>query len=220
MKITRNTSLLLEPVLLFLVFFLPGYLYQNMSFDPNMLLTPAYQGYYLVLAMPQLLYLLYLMWGDPKTYGLKKPKISDLGHALFVVLLIFLALTPVLLVSQILRITENQVLSGLRGSRISPALLPLLLVTSLITGYREELFFRSFLYSRLLQTGISRSISVAVCSLLFAAGHLYQGPAAFIGAMLIATVLAAHFIRHKNLNALAVGHGVYNFILIWMQIRV
>ena len=52
---------------------------------------------------------------------------------------------------------------------------------------------------------------MAVSSLLFAAGHLYQGLFAFVFALVQGVFLAMVFVRARNLHVTALAHAAYNF---------
>ena len=50
--------------------------------------------------------------------------------------------------------------------------------------------------------------------LLFGAGHLYQGPAAFLQSIALGVVLTAVFRRYRCLHVVAIAHGVYNSVVL------
>jgi membrane protease YdiL (CAAX protease family) len=89
-------------------------------------------------------------------------------------------------------------------------LVPLALVFGLVIGYREELFFRGYLLTRLAEIGVPAAPAVAGSTLLFAMGHLYQGPAGFVTAAALGAYFGTLFTRRRNLHRLALAHGLYN----------
>ena len=78
------------------------------------------------------------------------------------------------------------------------------------TGYREELLFRAYLLTRLGDLGVPPVPSVFASALLFALGHLYQGPLAVAFALVQAAGFGWLFLRLRDLHALAIGHALYN----------
>jgi membrane protease YdiL (CAAX protease family) len=95
---------------------------------------------------------------------------------------------------------------------VGPAVLLLLLPVCLVSGYREELFFRSYLLTELEPFG--RKSAVAASSLLFAAGHIYQGIGALITTALIGFFLAWLFLRTRNVHVIGLSHALYNFLIL------
>jgi membrane protease YdiL (CAAX protease family) len=89
-------------------------------------------------------------------------------------------------------------------------LAPLALVFGVAIGYREELFFRGYLLVRFSELGVPAAAAVAASSILFALGHLYQGPAGFLTALALGGYFGVLFTRKRNLHRLALAHGLYN----------
>jgi membrane protease YdiL (CAAX protease family) len=106
---------------------------------------------------------------------------------------------------------DRQFLSGGFRYRLGDwRLAPLALLFGLVIGYREELFFRGYLLTRLAEAGVPAALAVAGSTLLFAMGHLYQGPAGFVTALALGAYFGALFTRRRNLHRLALAHGFYN----------
>jgi membrane protease YdiL (CAAX protease family) len=174
--------------------------------------------------VPQVLLLGYLIWlRGPgarvrsvwREFGIAIPRLSDLAWALLLVAGVFLLLGCLAAVQTFLPEPARRLLQGGFRWRLSdPRLLPLAALFSLCTGYREELFFRSYLLTRLGQVGVPPAAGVAVSGLLFAFGHAYQGVAGLAVALLIGIYFAAAFQRLCNLNRLAWAHGLYNFAVL------
>jgi membrane protease YdiL (CAAX protease family) len=106
---------------------------------------------------------------------------------------------------------ENAFLAQARsGPRAGAALIPLFLVTSMTTGYSEELFFRSYLLGRLEQVGL-RPIWAAISSaVLFGLGHGYQGPVGLVSGSLLGLYFSWRWFDSKNLHEIAIGHGLFD----------
>ena len=97
------------------------------------------------------------------------------------------------------------------------ALTPLVLITSIAVGYREEVFFRAYLLNRASEIGLNTAVSVLLAALLFALGHLYQGAGAFVGTFAIGVILGFVYLRYRSLHAIAWAHGIYNTVALLMS---
>ena len=86
----------------------------------------------------------------------------------------------------------------------------------LAIGVTEEVLFRAYLMRRLQQLGLQSWRAVAVSALLFAAGHLYQGPTAFAFAALAGVALGLVWLRAPSIGAFAAGHAMYNTVVVLM----
>ena len=215
---------LLELALVFAVFYLPGLLWPAApSANGSPRLTSAMIQSILA-TLPQVLLLGYLIWlrgpgpGGRSVwgeFGIAFPRVSDLAWALLLVAGVFLLLGCLAAVQALLPESTRRLLEGGFRWRLSdPRLLPLAALFSLCTGYREELFFRSYLLTRLGQLGLPPAVSVAASGLLFAFGHAYQGAAGLAVALLLGVYFAVAFQRLRNLHRLAWAHGLYNFVVL------
>ena len=208
----RPSDRLTESLLLFGALFLPGYLAQGAGFDPSLLYQVSYNLSYLVSTLPQIMLLVYLAArrGEPERYGLTGLRPADVPLVLIATVLLLAVAVPIGLVS------SNALGPGAAGEPASPDLLTTLLVavTAVATGYREECFYRSMLYEALRSQGASASIAVSLASLLFAAGHVYQGVWAFVGSALMAVILHGVFLRRRNIHIVGLAHGLYNFLIL------
>jgi membrane protease YdiL (CAAX protease family) len=59
-----------------------------------------------------------------------------------------------------------------------------------------------------------KKAAVAVTSLLFAAGHIYQGAGAFAVTALIGVFLAWLFLRTRSIHIVGLSHAAYNFLIL------
>lgn len=222
--------LIIETVLLFAVLYLPGYLMPASLPDFS---APLFHVRYAILAVPQILLILFLIAADGEagdTAGasgsgtdrtlrrnrtLRRFGISRFRAACIVPAFLAAATLIVLVTALQYSLVHLASLAVLRPRKAyvgpGPAMLPLALLTCLETGYREELFFRSYLLTRCQDLGVPAGAAVAASTLLFAAGHLYEGVA---GAALVAVIglcLAFLFLRTRDLHVTALAHGLYNF---------
>ena len=205
---------IIEVVLLFLAFYLPGFIWTNPPVAGNGQALAQYMVQFLTMAVPQILLLLYLLQlrhDHPGDFGLVRPRAIDLLYALGIfggilallfVLGAFLSLLP--------EAGRRLFTRGFRWQLNDLRLVPLVVLFGLVTGYREELFFRSYLLTRFSQLSLPPAVALAASSLLFAAGHLYQGLSGFTVAALQGLYFAVLFIRFKNIHRIAVAHALYN----------
>lgn len=83
----------------------------------------------------------------------------------------------------------------------------------LAVGYREELFYRSYAIRSMLSLGAGEKAAWALSSLLFAAGHAYQGPAGMLSSGLIGLIFGRAYLKGGSLHALAWAHALVNFLI-------
>jgi membrane protease YdiL (CAAX protease family) len=213
---------LLEIVLVFTAFFLPGLLTQPRMPAGTTIEMGAYILQFLIFAIPQiflLAYILVIQKSPPlSSFGIVKPRLIDLPFALlYWAGLLALVFALGILVS-LLPEAEHLLGRGFRWELATPALIPAALLFSLVTGYREELFFRAYLLTRLSELGARPLPAIALSSILFAGGHLYQGPAGFLVALLQGFYFSLLFARGRNLHRLAWAHGLYNMLILMVSL--
>ena len=217
---------LLETVLLFASFYLPGMLFHSRGLQEAIESPGSYLAGAVLAALPQLLLLLYVLWlreqaeapagGSPwSRFGLPRLRVGDIlqGAVLFaaaVGLLLGLNLLVSLLPAGRGGLFEN----GFRFRLGDWRLIPLALVFAVVTGYREELFFRGYLITRFTEMGIPATAAAGVGALLFALGHTYQGSGGFAAALILGVLFGLLFVRRRNLHRLAVAHALYNALVL------
>lgn len=220
----KKTSI--EPLLLFIVFFLPGYLAQNSPVDQAMFDNLFFNLVYSVTSIGQILLLLYILSLREKrerleeVYGLKRFRIIDAVKALPISFGIGICILPFIVLPSLLSDEVAEVFTNPVAWKISsPAMIVPIFITCITTGYREELFFRSYLFTYLKGKDIPTPIVIAVCTLLFSLGHMYQGVIGFAGTAAIGLFLALVFLKGKNVHTIAVAHGIYNFVTLMFSLR-
>jgi len=222
-KAARKRNLV-ELLLIFSAFYLPGLLWSSPAPQDDPVRLAWYLVQYLTAVPPQLALFAYLLhlrgqvdgpgstWAD---FGVFRPRPADLLWALLVALGILLLLGLLgLAIAALPGGARRFFQSGFRWRLTDARLLPLALLFCLVTGYREELFFRAYLLTRLAQAGLPAFLAVAASSLLFAAGHAYQGPTGFAVALLMGVYFALVFLRLRNLHRLAWAHALYNAVVL------
>lgn len=213
----QSATILFEITLVFITFFLPGFLYsypETTGFN-----TTAYMLQFVSIALPQILFMGYLIWLQKSLkfidFGISKLRAGDIPFALLIYLGIFaLLLAAALLVQLLPRSGRLALETGFRWRLASWSQLPLALIFSLATGYREELFFRAYLLTRFSQLGVNRYLGVLAGTLLFSLGHLYQGPAGLTVAFIQGIYFGLIFLHKKNIHMLALAHTFYNLTIL------
>ena len=207
-----------EPIILFMVFFLPGFISQTQIVDGSVFNSAWFNIIYIITVIPQILLVLYLMEKKPAAkiplYGIDKIQIKDLIYSLIYFAGIMIIILGTGIISTI--ITDF----GYGTSTEFPVwqftnkgLIPLIFLTCMVTGYSEELFFRSYLITEFNLQG-KEIYTVIGTSLIFALGHVYQGLPGFLGTFAIGFFLASIFVRKRRLHTIAIAHGLYNFTVL------
>jgi membrane protease YdiL (CAAX protease family) len=93
---------------------------------------------------------------------------------------------------------------------------PVMVISCLSTGYLEESYFRFYLLQRFEDAGISRGKSIFLSTVLFSLCHIYEGPWGTLNAALAGMLLCLVFIKDKSLHGIAFAHGGYN-IFVYMN---
>ncbi len=109
---------------------------------------------------------------------------------------------------------SNPLLANLPMPEASPRLYFVMAFSSLTIGYAEELFFRIFAPRLLEKTGLSAPITLLVSALIFGLSHGSQGLFGMTVSTLLALLFSYFRVRGKNLHALALGHAVYDFVIL------
>lgn len=211
---TDRVALLKEAALVAAVFILPSLTVPSASQGAGFLSAARHLSN-LAAFVPQTLLLAYIIGirGEEAGFGLRAPRPRDFAVAL--------ALAPLVAAAAF----GGTAIAGLLGApalappRQSPDLplplfLPLLAASVLSVGYREELLYRVYLIRRLETAGVPTWTAVALSVVLFAAGHLYQGPPGALGALGAGLALTVAYIRTRGLHALAWAHAIYDAVVI------
>lgn len=216
----------MEPLLLFLVFYLPGYLSQSQQLSGRIFNDVGFNLTYLIVALPRIALLIYLISlrerlpdaGESASsplaaYGIVRPRMLDLAWAAIALLVIELVILPLSLLGGLLtKEGAGFAANPVHWRLTNPPILPLVFLTTMTAGYSEELYFRSYLLTTLPRLGFPRGGALAASTVLFAAGHLYEGALGVVGTLIIGALLALFFLKRRNLHVVALAHGAYNFL--------
>ncbi|MFP4429635.1 MAG: CPBP family intramembrane glutamic endopeptidase [Spirochaetota bacterium] len=206
-----------EIAILFALLFLPGYLTQQNVNDPRLFESLSFHLAFWIMGVPQLLIVLYVLeiqnLRDFPSFGLSPVTFRSVGGGLLALLGIPFILLPVGALFILLPESWTEGLLGEFRFRLENLeMLPIVIATFLLVGYREELFFRSYLIGRLEEAGAPAYLSLPASTLLFALGHVYQGVSGFIVALVLGLYFAVLFRKTRNIHVISIAHGLYNSV--------
>ncbi len=209
----------IEPILLFLVFFLPGLLGQTRPIEAEVFNSLFFNIYYLAGSIPQILLLLYLIsrkgTGAYQRFGIPRFSGRDIAQGLLYFFGVLVLVLSAGAVASLLSVLFHFTIPKPPGWKISNLwMLPVVFMTLLSTGYREELFFRSYMLTEFISETRDRVPVTIGVSLLFASGHLYQGVMGFITTFIIGIFFSLVFLKKRNVHSIAIGHCLYDFIVL------
>ena len=204
-----------EPLLVTLASLIPGLL--PMAAPASMAATDwLVSG--AVQSIPQFVLLLVIIGasGHLRDYGIQRPRAADVLQAA--------VLAGIMLVlSRLAAALAGMAGYGTAGvapllpqpSNTPPALLVTLsAVFALAVAYREELFYRLYVIGSLRSRGAGAVSAVMVSTLVFAAGHAWQGLPGIVSALLVGAAIGAAATRGCRLHALALAHAAYDFFVL------
>ena len=84
--------------------------------------------------------------------------------------------------------------------------IPYLLMSAFQNGLSEEVIVVAFLLTRLRQLGLTNSRALAASAILRGSYHLYQGPGAFFGNMVMGVIFGWWFQRTRRVLPLVIAH--------------
>ncbi|MDC7126194.1 MAG: type II CAAX endopeptidase family protein [Spirochaetales bacterium] len=171
---------------------------------------------YIITTLPQILLTLYIIVLKPgrnlEQYWIGKIKKTDFLYAVVTFIGIYLCIAFSGLIAVLFEPElDNTLVYGSGWKFNNPALIPLLLISCLLTGYSEEIFFRSYLFKSITNTGLNPILAAVLTSILFGTGHLYEGYYALAATTAIGLFLSAIFIKTRSIHTVAIAHGLYNF---------
>jgi membrane protease YdiL (CAAX protease family) len=83
----------------------------------------------------------------------------------------------------------------------------------IVTATFEEVVFRGFLLPRLRVATGSWGVAIAVSSLAFGAGHLYEGLVAIVQTTALGVFFSLAFLRRRRLLPVVLAHASFNVIV-------
>jgi membrane protease YdiL (CAAX protease family) len=218
----RYSKGIVEMLLFFLAFFLPGYIVQATggpaaAAGTGLLLQSITTG------IPQFLLMAYVVGirgpSSSPQWGFVRLQSRDLLRIAVLVAACFLLIVPLGALTMLLPARwAGAVVSGYRWGLQGYAQIPVALLFGLTAGYREEFFFRSYLLGRLEEMSVPLPWAVALSVALFSIGHVYEGVLGLSVAAVLGTLLSLAYLRTRNLHVVAVAHGVYNTLALCLSL--
>lgn len=151
--------------------------------------------------------------GRLRDYGIARPRSGDvvraallLGVMLLVSRLVVTVMPPTSAEGRLVGAALPSMAGATTGTIIAWAL-----CFSVAVAYREELFYRLYVVHALQDRGSGDLAAILISTVLFTAGHAYQGLAGIVSALLVGSALATATSRGFRLHALALAHAVYDF---------
>jgi uncharacterized protein len=218
----KKSRILGEVLLVFAAFFLPGYAAQGFMAASSPV-TSLLMLQVIITGIPQFLLMAYVAVGvgndSPQRWGFVRFEARDALRSAVVLGCCFAVVAPfaalvLALPSEISRTLSQGYRYGLQG----PAQIPLAVIFGLTAGYREEFFFRSYLLGRLEEAGVQVPVAVAASTILFSAGHVYEGALAVAVTAALGLVLSAAWLRRRSLHVVAIAHGAYNTLVLCLSL--
>jgi membrane protease YdiL (CAAX protease family) len=145
------------------------------------------------------------------------PRAADLANALLVAATAAAAALAIALFALLLGAANPLFMSA--SAPLDGRAAALLALSSLATGYSEELYFRYFAIAALKRSGFGPKAAALVSALLFGVSHASQGAFGIVAASLLALAFSFHAARGRGIHALALGHALYDFALLAAILR-
>jgi hypothetical protein len=205
---------LIEMLLLFAAFFLPGYAAQGfMTASKPAMDVIMVQS--IITGVPQFLLMAYIAVfagaTAPGRWGFVRFEPRDAVRTAAVLLGCFAVVAPfVILVVALPPDISHSLTRGYRWGLQGAAQIPLALLFGVTAGYREEFFFRSYLIGRMEEMGLQVPLAVAISTALFSIGHVYEGMLAVALTAGLGVLLSISWLRRRSLHVVAIAHGLYN----------
>ena len=183
-------------------------------------ITPLRQLLYVATMAQMAIPLMYVFrlnngkWGE---LGLTRPRWSDLGWGILVLVLGYICYYGVMILIYRLgpyarEFISQQSVSVPRSGPKNLADYLSIAAASLSIGFGEELLFRGYLISRWKRISGSAWQGVLISMLLFGINHAYQGLLGVIGTGVLGLVYALFFMRYRRLWPLVLAHALTDFI--------
>ena len=206
-----------EPLLIFFVLYFPTILQQQVGAGILNFDNPFLYITYFAVAVPQFLFLLWLIDKQPESsfadFGFRKPETPiDWLMPVVVTASLFAVIIASVLIPRMFGWGAPSPIETAPFSITNAVMLIPAFFMFLLTGYTEELYFRSYLLTAWSRLRLPMFASLLFSSILFASGHLYQGWFAVATIFIIGIVLGLWYFALKNIHLIAVAHALFNFL--------
>lgn len=145
------------------------------------------------------------------------PRAADLANALLVAASAAAVALALALFALLAGATNPLLMSA--SATLDVKTIAFMALSSLATGYSEELYFRYFAVSALGRSGFSLRAAALVSALLFGISHASQGALGIVVAGILALAFSLHAAKGRGIHALALGHALYDFALLIAILR-
>jgi len=211
---------LIEAGLLFSLFYLPGYLFMTSASEFRDFNSILYNLQLWIMLTPQILTILFLIHRDGRldfsSFGIVTPKKRDIP---FVLAAVAGTAALVLMIRLLVGLLPEELMPEDQPWGLTDKLMILpIFFSAMLTGYSEEIFFRSYLYTRLENLDSGKWSRIILVNLVFAAGHLYDGLSGGLNAFLFGCYFSYLFTRKRNIHIPALIHGLYNFFALLLTL--
>ncbi|MBN1524314.1 MAG: CPBP family intramembrane metalloprotease [Spirochaetales bacterium] len=213
---------LFEIILLFIIFFpftltITSMMTSSEQINTAELFNIPYFISYILMTVPQLLLLGYIIIVSKQPladFGIVRPQISKIGWvALGVVCALAIAFWSSLIATNLPEGIRDIVSKKQIPTVLSPQALVVSFFFCVLVGYKEEFFFRSYLFTRLQEMRLPVWAAVLAASVIFGSLHFYQGIMGIFVTMGIGFIFQWLYIQTRNLHVVAAAHALYNFSL-------
>jgi len=215
-----NRDIIIETAILFSLFYLPSYLFQSTIGDPSAFNHPLFNIQLWVVYIPQISLVLYIIYKNQRKsfldFGICRLTTGEIPYILFTAVGLVIIVTLIQILLQLLpssALMENLFVWDFSNKKV----IPLVFITSMLTGYSEELFFRSYLFTRFEELGLGKVHIILTISIIFALGHFYEGYEGGLNAFILGSYFSVIFLWRRNIHIPAIVHGLYNFSALMMS---
>ena len=188
---------------------------QTASVDPSAFTQVAYHVQLLAISIPQILLVAWLPEASTPGFagrmGWIRPSRTDVVPTVVGFIAAWVAGIAVSIVATAIA-GPDAFVGGVDWVFDRYELTPLVLVSTLAIGYREEIFYRAYLANRAQDLGVEPRALLYAAVLVFGLGHLYQGVAGFLISAVIGAVFVELYLRYRSLHGIAIAHALFNFV--------
>jgi hypothetical protein len=218
--------IVIESLLVFLAFFSINFFVTDSEFSSIYIIK------YILISVPQALLIVYLIWikkpereaNNPQNKILQNNSLSVYGFRSFklkeiiytVILFAFIFVISYTIVYFLELLPDSIFKSPEQVLKISVPI-PFLLAFSIAVGYKEEIFFRSYLLTGFANAGIRFRFIAIISTCLFALLHAYSGTIGVLIALINGFIFCYAFKKTKNVHVIAIAHTLYNFTVLVLQ---
>jgi len=178
--------------------------------------SPRYNVQLLFTTLGILLPLVFVLWisGDRWSFfGLSRLRFND---CVWIRVLLALGFLSSMLYAAPINSPELAELGDWYSRPITPTSKITALATLSVTAVWEEVYYRGYLVTRLEELTKNVWMGVVVSSMLFAAGHIYQGPRGVLFTLGFGLLYGIAFVHRRSVWPLAIAHWLTNVVIVML----